>query len=110
LQRSFGELLVIPRTLGGFGRSSSLDPALPASEFVLLFIAFKQSLHFAGGFRMKTRNYMAIGVNGLSTRELASKLFISKRTVDSHVANILNKLGLNSRIQLTRWVAGLPHQ
>ena len=44
--------------------------------------------------------------DGMTTREIASKLFISERTVETHVTNMLNKLGLDSRIQLTRWVVG----
>jgi DNA-binding CsgD family transcriptional regulator len=41
---------------------------------------------------------------GLSNKQIGAKLFISERTVDSHVRNILNKLGFNSRAQIAGWV------
>jgi DNA-binding NarL/FixJ family response regulator len=41
---------------------------------------------------------------GLSNRGIAEELFISPATAARHVANILAKLGLNSRAQVAAWV------
>jgi ATP/maltotriose-dependent transcriptional regulator MalT len=43
--------------------------------------------------------------DGLSNKQIAARLFISDRTVATHVGNILNKLGFNSRAQVATWVA-----
>ena len=40
------------------------------------------------------------------SKPIASALFISVATVKTHVSHILAKLGLDSRTQLARWVAG----
>jgi hypothetical protein len=42
--------------------------------------------------------------HALSNREIAEHLFIAVRTVETHVANVMNKLGFNSRTQVSAWV------
>ncbi|GAA10573.1 MULTISPECIES: ATP-binding protein [Gordonia] len=47
----------------------------------------------------------ALVAEGLTNREIATKLTISPRTVDAHVDHILTKLGFRSRTQIARWVS-----
>ena len=44
---------------------------------------------------------------GLSSKEIAEKLFISPKTVENHRANIMNKLDLHSTLELVRYAAKL---
>jgi predicted ATPase/DNA-binding CsgD family transcriptional regulator len=41
---------------------------------------------------------------GLTNREIAKRLFLSDRTVEWHIEQILNKLGFSSRSQIAAWV------
>jgi predicted ATPase/DNA-binding CsgD family transcriptional regulator len=41
---------------------------------------------------------------GLSNKEIASRVFLSERTIETHVSNILDKLGVNSRVEISSWV------
>lgn len=43
--------------------------------------------------------------SGLTNRQIAEKLEISQRTVDAHVQNILNKLGVEKRTQIAVWAS-----
>jgi len=42
---------------------------------------------------------------GYAYKEIAAELFISIKTVETHASNVLRKLQLSSRHQLTRWAA-----
>lgn len=41
--------------------------------------------------------------DGLSNRQIAGVLFVSERTVESHVSAILRKLGFRSRARVASW-------
>jgi len=49
----------------------------------------------------REREIAELVASGLSNKEIGSRLFISKRTVDAHVDHIFRKLEISSRIQLT---------
>lgn len=40
---------------------------------------------------------------GLTNQEISNELDISKRTVDNHVSNVLNKTATGNRVALVRW-------
>jgi len=61
-----------------------------------------------GGLGRREADVARLVADGLSNKQIGARLFISKRTVDTHVRNILNKLGFNSRAQIAGWVASTP--
>lgn len=41
--------------------------------------------------------------DGLTNQDIAARLDISKRTVDNHISNILEKTSTSNRVALVRW-------
>ncbi|MDZ7683060.1 MAG: response regulator transcription factor [Fodinibius sp.] len=50
-----------------------------------------------------SRKYCNLLSNGLTSKEIAQKLYISPRTVDTHRANLMEKLELNNIAELVRY-------
>lgn len=59
----------------------------------------------SGGLTRRQLEIAGLLAEGLTNREIATRLVISPRTVETHVDHILNKLGMTSRAQVASWVA-----
>ncbi len=53
----------------------------------------------------REREVLRLLARGYAYKEIAAQLFISIKTVETHASNVLRKLQLSSRHQLTRWAA-----
>jgi DNA-binding NarL/FixJ family response regulator len=53
----------------------------------------------------REREVMRLIARGYAYKEVAKELFISIKTVETHVSSVLRKLQLSSRHELTRWAA-----
>ena len=54
------------------------------------------------GLTAAERRVAALAAQGQTNREVAAALFLSERTVESHLTNIYAKLGIRSRTELAR--------
>ena len=53
----------------------------------------------SAGLSRREAEVLGLAAEGLTNREIATRLFLSKRTVDMHVRNLLAKLDCRSRVQ-----------
>ena len=53
---------------------------------------------------VREREVADLVAEGLSNPQIARRLYLSRPTVASHIAHILNKLAFSSRVQIAAWV------
>jgi len=51
----------------------------------------------------REREVVMLVARGFTNPQIAAELIISRKTVESHISHVLNKLGLNSRVQIATW-------
>src|SRR5262249_5864498 len=71
-----------------------------ADEFLATVTAAAQT---ADPLTEREREVVELVATGLSNRDIAGRLYLSERTVESHVRRVLAKTSLTSRTELTRW-------
>jgi len=71
-----------------------------------LILAFLPLVVFSLLARFLPHGYLGIAGlvrDGLTNREIGTRLFVSPRTVQTHVSHILQKTGLRSRVEIARF-------
>ena len=59
----------------------------------------------AGVLSTREEQVASLVAEGLSNRQIATRLHLSERTVENHVTHILTKLGFESRARIAAWHA-----
>jgi non-specific serine/threonine protein kinase len=86
------------------GRTMTVDQAL---EYALTPAERRPAVRETAAdiLTAREREVAALIAQGLTNRQIAARLVITERTAETHVQNILNKLGFTSRAQIAAWAA-----
>ena len=82
-----------------------LSPPLsePAIDNYIQRARNSDSLDLYDTLTNREREVLQLGAEGHTNAEIAGRLFISPRTVETHRANVMHKLGLRSQTELVRY-------
>jgi DNA-binding CsgD family transcriptional regulator len=86
--------------LEGIDRAIAVSVHGATAEDILALVAR------AHGLSTRERELVALVLEGLSTRQLAERMFISRYTVQDHLKSVFDKLGVRSRRELVTGMFG----
>ncbi len=100
-----------PELIAAIGRVASGDAVFSPRLAGFVLDAFAGTIEVAAvdedldRLSTREREVMRLIARGYSYREVAGELFISIKTVETHMSAVLRKLQLSSRHELTRWAS-----
>lgn len=86
-------------------RERTAGRALSVEEVIQAASAPAAPARAGGGLSRREAEVARLVAAGMTNRAIAGKLFLSERTVESHLDHILTKLGFATRSQIAAWVA-----
>jgi DNA-binding CsgD family transcriptional regulator len=116
-QVALAQVLTLRRSAGDVKRASELATgahrtaarhglsAVTASAQAVLDGLAGRARERAAALTAREREIAILVATGRSNRDVADRLVLSERTVETHVRNALGKLGLGNRTQLAAWAA-----
>ncbi len=100
-----------PELVSAIGRVAEGDPVFSPRLAGFVLDAFSGSIDVAAvdedldRLTEREREVMRLIARGYAYKEVAKELFISIKTVETHMSSVLRKLQLSSRHELTRWAS-----
>lgn len=100
-----------PELVSAIGRVATGDAVFSPRLAGFVLDAFAGSIEVASvdedldRLSDREREVMRLIARGYAYKEVARELFISVKTVETHMSSVLRKLQLSSRHELTRWAA-----
>lgn len=89
---------LLERAAGEFRRLGMPGPLEAAEELT------REIGQAAGPLTARETEVARLVARGLTNKEIAGRLYLSERTVESHVRNVLGKLALTNRAEVVAWV------
>jgi ATP/maltotriose-dependent transcriptional regulator MalT len=101
-----GAVMWARAALASFERLGALRDAAEAAHLLReLGVSSRVGIRRPESLSQREAEVLPLLAHGLSNRAIAERLFISAKTVEHHVSQILSKLGLRSRAEAAAYVA-----
>jgi DNA-binding CsgD family transcriptional regulator len=93
----------LARRAADTARRIGMAPALASAQELLARLRTEQ--RSAVALTAREREVLARLASGRTNRQIAAELVLSERTIETHVANVLGKLGVGNRTEAAAWAA-----
>ena len=94
-------LALCEQAAGEFRRLDMPGPLATATEVI---VAIESARRSASPLSARETEVARLVAEALTNREIADRLVLSERTVETHVRSILSKLGFTTRTEIATWV------
>lgn len=85
------------------GRGMAVEHAVAYALGTQTYVPAADRRDAAASLSPRETEVVQLLVRGLTNRQIAERLGIGERTVDSHVDHVRDKLGLRTRVQIAAW-------